>query len=64
MFAMVFKLFSCVFTSVSETCFKYFICLQIYVTSVASECYKVDWVLHMLQYCEKWRGHERSLCAV
>jgi hypothetical protein len=45
-----FQLFSCVFASVSETCFKYFICLQTYVASIASGCYKVDWVLHLLQY--------------
>ena len=31
-------MFSCVFASVSEACFKYFICLQTYVASVASRC--------------------------
>jgi hypothetical protein len=36
----VFQVFSCVFTSVSDTCFKYFICFQTYVTFVASRCFK------------------------
>jgi hypothetical protein len=36
MFAMIFKCFS----SVSEACFKCFICLQTHVESVASESFK------------------------
>ena len=44
-----FQVFSGVFASVSDSCFKCFICLQTYV-SVASKCFKkVDRVLHMLQ---------------
>ena len=38
-FAIDFQVFSGVFVSVSDACFKYFICLQIYVTSVASRCF-------------------------
>jgi hypothetical protein len=33
---------SSVFSSVSESCFKCFICLQMYVAIVASRCFKVD----------------------
>jgi hypothetical protein len=39
-FAMVFKCFSDVFASVSDTCFKYFICLLLYVVTIASRCFK------------------------
>jgi hypothetical protein len=39
-FAMVFKLLSCIFASVSETCFKCYIYLQTYVASVASGYFK------------------------
>jgi hypothetical protein len=35
-----FQVFSGVFASVSDACFKCFICLQTYVASVASECFK------------------------
>ena len=35
-----FKCFSCIFASVSYACFKCFICLQIYIASVASGCFK------------------------
>ena len=35
-----FKCFSGIFTSVSDLYFKCFICLQTYVASVASECFK------------------------
>jgi hypothetical protein len=38
MFAMVFKCFSSIFTSISDTCFKCFICLLLYVATVASGC--------------------------
>jgi hypothetical protein len=37
---MVFKYFLCVFVNVSYACFKCFICLQMYVTSVVSRCFK------------------------
>jgi hypothetical protein len=37
---MVFKCFSYVFASVSDACFKTFICLQTYVANVTSECFK------------------------
>jgi hypothetical protein len=35
-----FQVFSYVFAIVSDTCFKCFICLQMYVASVASRCFK------------------------
>jgi hypothetical protein len=35
-----FQVFLGVFISVSDVCFKYFICLQTYVVSVASGCFK------------------------
>jgi hypothetical protein len=44
---MVFKCFSCVFASISDAYFKHFICLQTYVISVASGCFKLDWVLQL-----------------
>ena len=47
MFAMVFKYFSDVFASVSDSCFKCFICLLLYVATVASDVLKLDRVLHM-----------------
>jgi hypothetical protein len=40
-FLIVFKCFSDVFASVSNACFKCFICLQMYVASVASEYFKI-----------------------
>jgi hypothetical protein len=40
MFYMVFKCFSGVFASVSDAYFKCFICLQTYVASVASGCFR------------------------
>jgi hypothetical protein len=39
---MAFQVFSGVFASVSEACFKCFICLQTYVANISSECFKVD----------------------
>jgi hypothetical protein len=39
-FYLVFKFFLGIFASVSDACFKYFIYLQTYVASVASECFK------------------------
>jgi hypothetical protein len=38
--AYVLKLFSSVFANVSVACFKCFICLQTYVASVVSKCFK------------------------
>jgi hypothetical protein len=35
-----FQVFSGVFSNVSDACLKYFICLQTYVASVASRCFK------------------------
>ena len=40
MFYMVFKCFSGVFASVLDRCFTCFICLQTYIASVASGCFK------------------------
>jgi hypothetical protein len=48
-----FQVFS---VSVLDTCFKCFICLQTYVASVASKCYKVDQVLHIGYAWEAGRG--------
>ena len=39
-FAMTFQVFLGVFASVSNACFKCFICLLLYVASVASGCFK------------------------
>jgi hypothetical protein len=46
-----FQVFFICFISVSETCFKGFICLQTYVVSVASKCFKSKSgrALHMFQ---------------
>jgi hypothetical protein len=41
MFAMVFKCFSDVFTSVSDACFKCSICRLLYVATATSECFDV-----------------------
>jgi hypothetical protein len=40
MFCNGFQVFSGVFTSVSDACFKCFIYLHTYVSNVASECFK------------------------
>jgi hypothetical protein len=40
MFAIVFKCFSVVFANISEACLKCFICLLLYVASVASRRFK------------------------
>jgi hypothetical protein len=40
MFTMVFKCFSSVFASVSDVCFKCFICLFFYVATITSGCFK------------------------
>ena len=40
MFYNGFQVFLCVFASVSDACFKYFICLRMYVASVAPRCCK------------------------
>jgi nitrogen fixation protein FixH len=40
MFTIILSVFSCVFASVSNTCFKCLICFQTYVAIVASGCFK------------------------
>jgi hypothetical protein len=50
---MIFECFLCVFTSVSDACFKYFICLVLYVAS---------WMFQMIECCtcdacRKRKGH-------
>jgi hypothetical protein len=35
-----FKVFLSVFASASDVCFKYFICILLYVVSITSECFK------------------------
>jgi hypothetical protein len=40
MFALVSSVFRCLFSSVSEPCFKCFICIQMYVAIVAFGCFK------------------------
>jgi hypothetical protein len=42
-----FQVFSCIFTSVSDACLKCFICLQTYVTIVASGCFQSRSMLHL-----------------
>jgi hypothetical protein len=60
MFAMVFKCF----LSVSETCFKCFICLQTYVARVAGGCFKSrSGVAHGI-CVRNGMGYERSPRAV
>jgi hypothetical protein len=47
-----FQVFSCVFSSVSEACFKCFICLQTYVTTVVFGCFKSKpGVASLLAFC-------------
>jgi hypothetical protein len=46
---MVFKCFLGVFVSVSDVCFKCFICLQSILQVLHLDILKVDRVLHMLQ---------------
>ena len=65
MFAMVFNCFSGVFASVSDACFKCFICLLLYATTVASGHFKSrSGVAHRMRMgdgrrggrCPGWRG--------
>jgi hypothetical protein len=42
MFCNGFQMFSGVFASVSDACFKCFIYLLLYIANVASECSKID----------------------
>ena len=59
-----FQTFLGVFSCVSQACFKYFIYLQTYVASVASECFKsISGVAHEM-HMRSGRGHERSPCGV
>ena len=44
-----FQVFLDTFASVSDICFKCFICLQTYIANVIFECFKVHRVLHMLR---------------
>jgi hypothetical protein len=44
---MISGVFWVFFASVSDASFKYFICLQMYVTSVVLNVSKIDWVLHL-----------------
>ena len=55
MFLLVFKCFSDVFASVSDICFKCFICLLLYVITVASECFKsISGVAHGIRVRSSW----------
>jgi hypothetical protein len=57
MFSMVFKCFLGIFSSVSYACFKCFICLHLYVATVASGCFKsrsgVAYIAMAIQTCFK-----------
>jgi hypothetical protein len=60
MFAMVFKCFSGVFTSVSDDCFKCFICLLLYVATIVSGCFKSkSGVAHEMHVESGWRSGRR-----
>ena len=71
-FSMAFQVFSGVFASVSDTCFKCFICLQTYVANASSGYFKIDRVLLLgpTPTCcsrrsgEEVEGRERSSCGV
>jgi hypothetical protein len=56
MFPMVFECLSGVFISVSNACFKCFICLQTYVSNAASGCLKSrsGCLAHVASYCSCW----------
>jgi hypothetical protein len=47
--------FSSVFASISDACFKCFICLQTHIANVHLDVSKVDQVLHILQWHQCWR---------
>jgi hypothetical protein len=59
------SVFRCFFASVLEACFKCFICLQTYVATVASRCFKsrLDVCTCCLQLLEGARGVRRSTVA-
>jgi hypothetical protein len=52
-----FQVFLGVFASVSDACFKCFICLLLYIINVASECFRSIMVLHMGCAWKVGRGH-------
>jgi hypothetical protein len=54
MFAMVLKCFSSAFVSVSDACFKCFICLQMYVVGAVSRCFKKK--IRMLYTGYAWKA--------
>jgi hypothetical protein len=54
MFAMVLKCFSSAFVSVSNACFKCFICLQMYVVGAVSRCFKKK--IRMLYTGYAWKA--------
>jgi hypothetical protein len=61
MFAIVSSIFS-YFSSVLDACFKLFICLLLYVVSVASGCFKSRWsIVHEMRVGSSWRcgGHPK-----
>jgi hypothetical protein len=61
MFAMVFKYFSSIFVSVSNAYFKCFIYLFLYVTTVASKCFKSRLcVAHVMRVRSGWWRGRRS----
>jgi hypothetical protein len=68
MFAMIFKCFSGVFVTVLDACFNCFICLQTYIASVASECFKSrSGVANVMRMGSgrggEWSPHERTVGA-
>jgi hypothetical protein len=61
MSAMIFKCFSGVFVTVLDACFNYFICLQTYIASVASGCFKSRLGVANVMRMGSGRGGEWSL---
>jgi hypothetical protein len=60
MFAMVFKCFLGVFTSVSNACFKCYICLLLYVTTFASGFKSGSGVAYVMRVGSGWRRERPS----
>jgi hypothetical protein len=52
--------FQVFFASVSDACFKYFICLQTYVISVASRCFKYRSGVTHGMHVKSGKGRQRS----
>jgi hypothetical protein len=68
MFAMIFKCFSGVFATVLDACFNCFICLQTYIASIASRCFKSrSDVANLIRMGSgrggEWSPHERAVGA-